>query len=210
MLRKQIMKRYIDVDVENVFHVISHNPSIYIKLTLRILLFLFVFYVLFVVLNKYITRDYLSLVFGILWIIFFVKYIIDFLNIYLDWLILSEAWITMFMREWLFEYKTDFFEWNRIQTVSHTQNSFRDKLFAKWDLVVRLEHEIDFPFENVNYPQKQVEKILKLKQQYDKPTILEEPKLSDDKMAIIAEALSEVVKEYMDKKTQEEEDEEEY
>ena len=206
MLRKQIMKRYVDVDVENIFHVITHNPSIYIKLTLRILLFLFVFYVLFVVLNKYITRDYLSLVFGILWIAFFVKYIIDFLNIYLDWLILSESWITMFMRDWLFEYKTDFFEWNKIETVSHTQNSFRDKVFAKWDLVIKLDSEIEFPFENINYPQKQVEKILKLKQQYGRLDVVVEPKVSDEKMSIIAEALSEVVKEYMDKKTQEEED----
>lgn len=114
----------------------------------------------------------------------------------------------MFMREWLFEYKTDFFERSKIETVSHNQNSFWDKLFSKGDLVIKLEHEIEYPFDNIDSPQRQVDKILKLKNQHwllvpnDKGI-----SLGDDKMAIIAEALSEVVKEYMDKKTEEEEEE---
>ncbi len=114
----------------------------------------------------------------------------------------------MFMREWLFEYKTDFFERNKIETVSHNQNSFWDKLFSKGDLIIKLEHDVEYPFENINSPQKQVDKILKLKNQHS--VIVPEEKLSsiaDDKMAIIAEALSEVVKEYMDKKNWDEEEE---
>lgn len=114
----------------------------------------------------------------------------------------------MFMREWLFEYKTDFFERSKIETVSHNQNSFWDKLFSKGDLVIKLEHGIEYPFDNINAPQKQADKILKYKTQFglsvspDKSTTI-----NDEKMAIIAEALSEVVKEYMDKKTSEKEDE---
>lgn len=112
------------------------------------------------------------------------------------------------MREWLFDYKTDFFEWSKIETVSHAQNSFWDKLFSKGDLVIKLEHGIEYPFDNINAPQKQADKILKYKTQFglsvssDKSTTI-----NDEKMAIIAEALSEVVKEYMDKKTSEKEDE---
>lgn len=204
------MKRYVDVDT--VFHVIWHNGSVFIKLTLRTLLFLLVFYVLFVFLNRYIMWPYLDWTFGIIGIGFFVKFIIDFLNIYLDWLILSDKGITMFMWEWLFEYKTDFFERNKIETVSHNQNSFWDKLFAKWDLLVKLEHGIEYPFENINFPQKQAEKIMKYKNQFSPTNTADiSSGMSDDKMSIIAEALSEVVKEYMDKKTssEEEEDEEE-
>lgn len=117
----------------------------------------------------------------------------------------------MFMREWLFEYKTDFFERDKIETVSHDQNSFWDKLFAKGDLIIKLEHGIEYPFENINAPQKQAEKILKYKKQFSSTTSDDKTtSINDEKMAIIAEALSEVVKEYMDKKNSEEEDEEEY
>ncbi len=135
---------------------------------------------------------------------------IDFLNLYLDWLVLSNRWITLFMWEWLFEYKTDFFEWTRIQAVSHTQNSFWDKIFARWDINITLEHGIEFPFEDINFPQTQAAKIMKYKNQFA-PTINEDGTgpIRDDKMSIIAEALSEVVKEYIDKKTSEE-DEEDY
>ncbi len=193
------MKKY--VHVEDIFHVIWHNASVFILLTMRTLLFLLVLYVLFVVLDKYIIWNYIPWIFGLLGIGFFIKYIIDFLNIYLDWLILSKDGITMFMREWLFEYKTDFFEWNKIETVSHNQNSFWDKLFSKGDLIIKLEHGVEYPFENINSPQKQADKILKLKNQAAIIIPEENPNgINDDKMAIIAEALSEVVKEYMDKK----------
>lgn len=138
----------------------------------------------------------------------FVKYSIDFLNIYLDWLILSENGITIFMREWLFDHTTEFFERDKIETISHNQNTFWDKLFAKGDLLIKLEHGIEYPFENINYPQRQAEKILKYKSQFflDIPMEKINP-ITDDKMAIIAEALSEVVKEYMEKKTSSEEEE---
>lgn len=202
------MKKY--VHVEDIFHVIWHNASVFIMLTVRTLIFLLVLYVLFIVLDKYIIWQYLSWSFGILGIGFFVKYIIDFLNIYLDWLILSAGGVTMFMREWLFDYKTDFFERNKIETVSHNQNSFRDKLFSKGDLVIKLEHDVEYPFENINSPQKQVDKILKLKIQFStKPPLDKATVINDEKMSIIAEALSEVVKEYMDKKTSPEEEEDE-
>jgi hypothetical protein len=111
----------------------------------------------------------------------------------------------MFMREWLFDYKTDFFERNKIETVSHAQNSFWDKLFARGDLVIKLEHGIEYPFEDINYPQKQVEKILKYQEQFAaKSTWDKSLPIADEKMAIIAEALSEVVKEYMEKKNTDE------
>ena len=117
----------------------------------------------------------------------------------------------MFMREWLFEYKTDFFERSKIETVSHDQNSFWDKLFSKGDLVIKLEHGIEYPFDNINAPQKQAEKILKYKAQFWLPlTPDKSTTINDEKMAIIAEALSEVVKEYMDKKTSEEDEYDDY
>ena len=117
----------------------------------------------------------------------------------------------MFMREWLFEYKTDFFERNKIEAVSHDQNTFWDKLFSRGNLLIKLEHGVEYPFDDINSPQKQVDIILKLKSKFWLPLSVDKvSSLSDEKMSIIAEALSEVVKEYMDKKSSESEEDEDY
>jgi len=120
---------------------------------------------------------------------------------------MTDKGITLFMWEWLFDYTTDFFERNKIEAISHNQNSFRDKLFAKGDLIIKLEHGVEYPFENINFPQRQAEKIQKYKDQFA-TLVLQDTSvaLTDDKMAIIAEALSEVVKEYMTKKASNEEE----
>jgi len=81
-------------------------------------------------------------------------------------------------------------------------------VFAKGDLIIKLEHGVEYPFENINFPQKQAEKIQKYKDQFAAIIPDDDAKpIADEKMAIIAEALSEVVKEYMDKKTSFEEEE---
>ena len=117
----------------------------------------------------------------------------------------------MFMREWLFEYKTDFFERNKIEAVSHDQNTFWDKLFSRGNLLIKLEHGVEYPFDDINAPQKQVDIILKLKSKFWPSLSADKASsLNDEKMAIIAEALSEVVKEYMDKKSSEVEEDEDY
>jgi len=118
------------------------------------------------VLNRYITWPYLDWIFGILGIGFFIRYIIDFLNLYLDGLIMTDQGITLFMWEGLFDHKTDFFERSKIEAISYNQNSFRDKIFARGDLIIRLDHGVEYPFENVNFPQKQAEKIQKYKTQF--------------------------------------------
>lgn len=203
MIRKQIAKKYINVD--DIHHVIWHSSSIFIAIITKNIIFLWVLYILFFVLSKYVTWQYFAWIFWIFGIALFVKFIIDFFNLYLDSLILSSNWITLFLREWLLEYKTDFFERWRIETVSHTQNDLRDKIFIKWDLLIKLEHWIQFPFENVSNPKKQISKILKLKDSHLLKNKEEKKDLNvanNEQMSILAEALSEVVKEYLDKNTE--------
>jgi len=158
------MNKYISVD--EIFHVIGHNASAFFRITLQTLLFLLVLYVLFIIFHRYIVWEYTSRAFGLVGVAFFVKYIIDFLNLYLDCLILSSGGITLFMREGLFDHKTDFFGRNTIETVSHTQNTFRDKIFARGNLLIKLDRDIEYPFENINRPRKQVERILRYKEKY--------------------------------------------
>jgi hypothetical protein len=76
--------------------------------------------------------------------------------------------------------------------------------------MIRLEHEIEFPFENVSNPSKQVTKILRMKEKYSAEKKSEAEQTADidrDKMSILNEALLEVVKEYLGKKNAKPEEE---
>ena len=74
--------------------------------------------------------------------------------------------------------------------------------------MIKLDHDIEYPFENVSKPQRQMTKILKYKEQFAgvQAAKLEEIEINDEKISILAEALGEVVKEYLDKKESEKED----
>jgi len=71
----------------------------------------------------------------------------------------------------------------------------------KWDVTITLDHWIEYPFEDISNPKKQVDKILVLKNRFSVPV---EPKQDDSeiewkKFDILVEALWEVVKDYIDK-----------
>jgi hypothetical protein len=68
-----------------------------------------------------------------------------------------------------------------------------------------LEHGIEYTFDNVSNPKKQVKHLMMLK---DKHGAKDTSKKDIDQFAILTEALSEVVKEYLDKKTPTEDTEE--
>ena len=79
--------------------------------------------------------------------------------------------------------------------------------------MITLDHDVQFPFENISRPQKQMARILKYKEQFAQKSsqATHDAALQDEKISILAEALGEVVKEYLDKKGKnDEEDEEEY
>lgn len=82
----------------------------------------------------------------------------------------------------------------------------RDKVLFKGDITLQLEHGIEFAFPNVSQPKHHVRKMLALKDKHDvkreienKPTHTGES-MSDENISILTEALSEVVKEYLEKK----------
>lgn len=200
MLRKEIIKKY--VDVENIHHVIWHNGSILIREVFKTLLFLFVTYLIYLLITQYYQQDYRSLIFAGIGLYLFIKFVISFLNLYLDALVLSDKWITMFMWEWIWDYKTDIFERDKIETISFNQNSVRDKIFGKWDINIRLDHWVDFPFDNVSWPQKQVWKIMRMKDYFllqKRDQDLKDSQWDENKFNILVEALWEVVQEYMEK-----------
>jgi hypothetical protein len=202
MFRKHIITTYINGNVPDV--IIGHSSSMFIKPTLVVILLLFVLYGIFSVVDYYIDHPYLLWIFVALGILLLIKYTLDFLDFYLDCLVISTGGITLFRWEWVFEYKTDYFERHTIETISHTQNSFRDKLFNKGDLSIMINHAISFPFDDVDNPRKMAKLIQHTQEKhglrFEHEEDEEEVAAPAADYSVLMEALGEVVQEYVQKK----------
>lgn len=198
MIRKAIIKR--NIDTSEIHHVVGHNGSVFFKIFFKYFCYLAVLVLIFLLLDRYLTRQYLRWVFAWLWLILFVKFCIDFCDIYLDCLVMTDTWITIYLWEWMLEYKTDHFDWDTIETISFNQKWIWDRFFMKWDITITLDHGIEYPFEDISNPKKQVDKILVLKNRFSAPAPEpENSELESKKFDILVEALWEVVKDYIDK-----------
>lgn len=198
MIRKAIIKK--NTNTSEIHYVIGHNGSVFFSLVFKYLLILILFFWAYLLLDNYIVWEYMEWTFAWLGLIVFIKFCIDFFNIYLDALVLTDTGIMLYLREGLLEYKTEIFDWDRIETISHNQKGIWDKIFLRWDILIRLEHGIDFPFENITWPKKQAAKILQLKDHFMLDNDAIESSLEDHKkFDVLVEALWEVVKDYIDK-----------
>ena len=202
MLRNALIKKY--VNAKDIERIIGHSSTVYLKRSILTIVLLFVVFIIFSLLNHTSPAEYWKWIFGGIWLLLFAKRAIDFLDAYLDCLILTKDSVILFLREGLLEYKTEVFSRNKITTISRNQNWLWDKLFGKGDLLIKLEFDTEFPFADISAPKKQAGKLTVLKESFltkQKQTI--EKDLSDDneRFNVLVEAMSEVVKEYMDKKT---------
>lgn len=200
MLRNALIKKYVNgKDIERI---IGHSSTVYLKRSILTIVLLFVVFIIFSLLNHTSPAEYWKWIFGGIWLLLFAKRAIDFLDAYLDCLILTKDSVILFLREGLLEYKTEVFSRNKITTISRNQNWLWDKLFGKGDLLIKLEFDTEFPFADISAPKKQAGKLTVLKESFltkQKQTI--EKDLSDDneRFNVLVEAMSEVVKEYMEK-----------
>lgn len=200
MILKSFITQYLHED--SVEDIIFHSWIIIIKDSLKIIGLLGLFYAIFYVFNIYIQIPLLPWIFGLIWAIFLIKFGIDAFDKGIDCIVLNKKWITFFAWDGIFKYKTDFFARDSIETISHQQNTFWDKLFAKGDIKIVLDHEIVYDFEQVTKPKKQVKKIIKLKDQYLAKKELEEnynAKVDHNQIWGLSEALSDVIKDYLEK-----------
>ena len=199
MLRKHVLKNY--THHSHVDHAIGRDSSVFIKSMVWTLVFLFLLFACYAIVDQYSDWEYIPWIFAGLALFLFVKYVVDFLNQYLDSIIIGPEGITIFLWEWLLEYKTDYFDRQTIETVQHRQDSLWDKVFRKWDVHITLDHSIAFPFTNVSSPQKQARTILFYRDKYMRPTTTETDKeWWSEQMTVLMEALGEVVQEYVEKK----------
>ncbi len=207
MLRTILIKKY--VNTSDIQWIIGHSPVVHLKEAIIMLSLLFLFYVAYAWIKRYfpdvynlMSAQYWDRGMGIIGIFLFIKWVLDFLNLYLDCLILSKDHAILFLREGRLEYKTEFFSWNKINTISSSQNGIRNKIWSVGDIVIKLEFDTEFPFADVTNPKKQVSKLITLKEQFmerQKQVIEKDLHEDDQRFNVLVEAMSEVVKDYLDK-----------
>jgi hypothetical protein len=165
-------------------------------------LLLFVVYVGYAVWHYYQPELlYSKWIIGVVGLVLFVCWVISFLNLYLDCLLLSPSTLTVFLWDGVLEYRTEVLDWSKITAISYYQNSLRDRIFGKGDLVIQLGSSVDFHFNDVTSPKKTVAKLLLFKKKYeDEQKVKIEKDLEGDQRSfeVIMGALGEVVREYME------------
>lgn len=208
MLRHYLLGRYIDLkDTEEI---LSHSPFIYIRGVLVYSALLFLVYVIYAVSQQYPEYQnvpYIKRIAWVLWLFIFFKRLLWFLNLYLDCILISKEALTIFLRDWLLEYKTEIIDRSKILVISHRQNSFRDKICGKWDLLIQMWNDINFSFNDVSHPKKSATKLTLNKKNYEeakKKKIEQDLEWDQRQFDILVDALWEVIRDYMENKNNEE------
>ena len=206
MLRHYLLGRYLDLkDTEDI---LAHSPFIYLRGVLVYSVLLFVVYIVYAIVRTYYIQDiYVKRIAGILWLFIFFKWLLGFLNLYLDCILISKDALTVFLRDWILEYKTEVIDWSKILVVSHRQNSLWDKLCGKWDLLIQMWNDIDFSFNDIAHPKKSASKLMLNKKDYEeakKKKIEQDLEWDQRQFDILVDALWEVIRDYMDNKNNEE------
>lgn len=208
MLRQYLLWRYVDLkDVEDI---LGHSPFIYLRGALVYSVLLFVVYVIFAISQQYPEYQnvpYVKWIAGIIWLFIFFKRLLWFLNLYLDCILISKDSLTVFLRDWILEYKTEIIDWSKILVISHRQNSFRDKFCWKWDLLIQMWNDIDFAFNDISHPKKAASKLTLNKKNHDetkKRKIEQDLEWDQRQFDILVDALWEVIRDYMETKNNEE------
>ncbi|MBP7885260.1 hypothetical protein KAZ93_03820 [Patescibacteria group bacterium] len=76
----------------------------------------------------------------------------------------------MFQRDGVLEYHMQQCERDKIEMMSYTQNSLRDKILSRGDVLITLDHSISFSFDNVGSPKRVVNALWAAKATYSDPS----------------------------------------
>jgi hypothetical protein len=206
MLRRYLLGRYVDLkDVEDI---LGHSPFIYLRGALIYSVLLFVVFIAYSIVRTYYSQDiYIKRIAGIVWLFLFCKWILGFLNLYLDCILISKDALTVFLRDGILEYKTEVIDRSKILVISHRQDSLRDKLCGKWDLLIQMWNDIDFSFSDISHPRKSASKLTLNKKNHDeakKKKIEQDLEWDQRQFDILVDALWEVIRDYMESKGNEE------
>ena len=208
MLRHYLLGRYVDLkDTEDI---LAHSPFIYLRGVLVYSVLLFVVYVAYAISQQYPAYQnvpYVKWIAWIIWLFIFFRWLLGFLNLYLDCILISKDALTVFLRDGILEYKTEIIDRSKILVVSHRQDTLRDKLCGKGDLLIQMWNDIDFSFSDISHPRKSASKLTLHKKQYEeakKKKIEQDLEWDQRHFDILVDALWEVIRDYMENKNNEE------
>ncbi len=83
------------------------------------------------VLDYFTKNPLFTTIAAILGVVAYVKTLIDFFNLYLDAMVIAQDGVTIYRRQSLTHYATEHFNRDKIEAMSHTQNSWSDRFFDK-------------------------------------------------------------------------------
>jgi hypothetical protein len=205
-MRNYILQQYTSLSKDSI--VIGHHGSCHTRIFFQTLLWILLLWISYTAFS-YFLPWYISIITWIIWwiwILLYLHFVVEFLNKYLDACIITTNWITIFEREWFLHYTSQQFEWETIESISHSQNSLSDKILYKWSITITIEHDITFIIDNLSNPQQLAQRLWKYKQDntnynHQLPISDNEP-WSHEKFDILVETLWEVIKDYMWKQQQ--------
>ncbi|MDR3169017.1 MAG: hypothetical protein LBU27_04595 [Candidatus Peribacteria bacterium] len=203
MLRKYLIQHY--VDLQEIEELLGHSSFVYLRGVVLYSVLLFLVYVGYAIWHQYAPELlYIKWIAGVVGLAMFVFWVVSFLNLYLDCLLLSKNSLTVFLWDGILEYRTEVLDWSKINVISYKQDSLRDRIFGKGDIVIQVGN-VDFSFNDIYYPKKYVSKLMLYKKNYeDTQKIKIEQDLAGDQknFEVIMGALGEVIREYLEENPQ--------
>lgn len=201
-LKTFVIKQYVNHD--DIEHIIGHDILVYIKTAIKHLAILVILLLIYRLIRLYIDRELASIIFGVAGLMTYAFFVMRILNDYFDAMLVTTNGITILTRNGFMQYKTETIYRENIQTITYEQKGFVDAAWNTGDIIIRLEHDITFPFHHVPQPKKQAAIVAAWKEKsYGPSMIIEnegEEHVRDEKFDMLVETLGEVIVEYMQRK----------
>ncbi len=203
-LRTFVIKQYVNHD--DIEHIIGHDILVYIKTAIKHLAILFIFLLIYRLVRLYVDWEIATMIFGVLGLMTYAFFVMRVLNDYFDAMIITERGITILTWNGFLQYKTETVYWENIQSITYEQSGLMDAAWNTGDIIIRLEHDITYPFHHVPQPKKQAAIVAARKEKSYGPSLIdtdrddEDNGWRDEKFDILVETLGEVIVEYMERK----------
>ncbi len=202
-LKTFVIKQYVsNHDIE---HIIGHDILVYIKTAIKYVAIIVMLLLVYRVVRLYFDPELVSTIFGVAGLTTYALFVMRILNDYFDAMLITSVGVTILTWDGFLQYKTETVYRNSIETITYEQNGLIDVTWNIGDIIVRLEHDISFPFKHVSQPKKQAAIVAAWKEQTLRPREIvdgdHDPiNVRDEKFDVLVETLGEVIVEYMERK----------
>ena len=212
-IKKSIINNYY---INNeIVHILPHSISRYFNLVYRYVFALIFLYILYFLLWYYLQEMWLW--FGLIWVFLYLAFVYSFGDIYLDAEILTDKYLVTLDNNGFVWSSTNYYDLDHIDSVSFSQQWRMDYLLDTGDISISMSHNDKITISHIHNPKKQVQLIIKFKNQYllnkakteseklSQAEIIDIPEdnkwwtITDEKFNMLVDSLSEIVSDYIKK-----------